>query len=240
MKYITLAFLCCLIASCSASQTKTIIPGKYFDRLMVIMFENQGYDKVMEDPVFAHFASVGRNLDNFYAITHPSQPNYVAQLAGSKLSVDDDQNVNITETSVVDLLEAKGISWKSYQEVYPGNCFTGRKYDSYYRKHNPFMSFDNIRENPVRCANIVNSREFAIDLEKGTLPQFIYYTPDIFNDAHNTDIEYAGDYLSYTLAPLLNKIPDRMVVLITWDEVLLYRTTDNRMMILSKTISTLY
>jgi hypothetical protein len=32
---------------------------------------------------------------------------------------------NLAQANIVDQFEARGISWKTYQEKYPGNCFTG-------------------------------------------------------------------------------------------------------------------
>ena len=92
------------------------------------------------------------------------------------------------------------MTWKSYQENYPkensgtGNCFiaqysTDKKY---YRKHNPFMTFDNIRNNPNRCKNIVSSDQLDLDIASGNLPNLMYYTPNIDNDAHNTGLDYAN------------------------------------------------
>jgi len=52
------------------------------------------------------------------------------------------------------------------------------------------------------------------------LPQFSYYTPDIDNDGHNTNVTFAGEWLNTFLTPLLEMphfIDDTMIV-ITWDE----------------------
>lgn len=63
-------------------------------------------------------------------------------------------------------MEAKNISWKSYQEAYPGGCNTAQSVYPYYRKHNPFMSFTRVSKNATRCAKIVNSKELDDDLKK--------------------------------------------------------------------------
>ena len=41
--------------------------------------------------------------------------------------------------SVVDLLEAKGISWAEYEEDQPYTGFQGFNYAEYVRKHNPLV-----------------------------------------------------------------------------------------------------
>ena len=82
-------------------------------------------------------------LDNYFATTHPSQPNYVAVVGGDNFGMDND---NLTEipanvSTVVDLLESKGISWGEYQEGMPSTGFTGFDFlntngaNKYVRKH---------------------------------------------------------------------------------------------------------
>lgn len=60
-----------------------------------------------------------------------------------------------------------------------GNCSTGSSYGTYRRKHNPFISFENIAQNATRCANIVNADELDKDIENNTVPQFVFFTPDV-------------------------------------------------------------
>lgn len=86
---------------------------------------------------------------------------------------------NIDRKSIVDLLEAKGVSWKSYQQGYTGNCDLSMKIGKYVRKHNPFISFTNVQNNPERCAKIVNSDQLDIDISNDQVPQFVFFTPDV-------------------------------------------------------------
>jgi hypothetical protein len=55
-----------------------IVPGT-FERIFIIQYENQPYFLVSRDPAFIKYANMGVLLTNYYAITHPSQPNYIAQ-----------------------------------------------------------------------------------------------------------------------------------------------------------------
>jgi hypothetical protein len=165
---------------------------------------------------------MGRSLVNYFAVAHPSQPNYIAQIGGSTLGVTGDGVYNLPQSNLVDLMETKGVSWKTYQENYPGNCdpsaYLPATNPLYYRKHNPFISFDNIRTNAVRCAKIVNSAQLDIDLANAAFPQYSYYTPNINNDAHNTNITYAGLWLDNFLSLRLSKFPANTFVVVTWDE----------------------
>jgi len=194
------------------------VKGKYFDRILIFMFENHAYDEVIQNPDFSKFAKMGRQFTNYYAITHPSQPNYWCQTAGDYFGINSDNNFDLDKTNIVDLLESKQISWKAYMEDYPGNCFAGQVQGPYYRKHNPFISYNNIRNNNARCSRIVNSVELDWDIGNGTLPQYMYFTPNILNDCHNTSIAYGGRWLNSYLTPRIAKLPQGTLVVITWDE----------------------
>lgn len=99
--------------------------------------------------------------------------------SGSTKGTNEDDESNIKRKNIVDLLEAKKISWKSYQEDYPGGCNKEMDIDDYARKHNPFMSYTNVQKNKKRCANIVNAKELDKDIKKGQVPQYVFYTPDV-------------------------------------------------------------
>ena len=130
----------------------------------------------------------------------------------------DDNVHDLNHTNLVDLMEAHNVSWKGYMEDLPYECYSGGYKGAYYRKHNPFISFDNIRKNPARCAKIVNAKQLDVDLASGSLPQYSYYTPNINNDGHDTGLAYAGKYLDAFLGPRLAKFPPRTLIIITWDE----------------------
>ena len=117
-----------------------------------------------------------------------------------------------------DLFEDGGVSYKGYMEAYPGGCRADSSIGTYYRKHNPLISFDNIRNNASRCAKIVNSIELDWDLGNNTLPNYAYFTPDINNDGHNTNVAYAGKWLNSFLTPRLDKFPVGTLIVLSWDE----------------------
>jgi len=203
--------------------------GIWFNTIVIITFENKvtyvirvptiqkAYTEVSSDENFDHWSSLGRTLSNFYAITHPSQPNYFSQIGGDYFGWSSDANKNISATNVVDLLDSKGVTWKAYQENWPRACFTGNA-SPYVRKHNPFISFLNIQLNSTRCANIVDATQLDTDLASGNLPQYIYYTPNLNNDAHDTDLAYAGNWLTGWLVPKIPKFPSKTLIYLTFDE----------------------
>jgi acid phosphatase len=88
-------------------------------------------------------ATQGITLTNYLAITHPSQPNYIAAVGGSTHWVVWDlfSRISNTEKTIVDLLDSKGISWSEYEEDMPYSGFEGdyvnqvNGANDYVRKH---------------------------------------------------------------------------------------------------------
>ncbi|CAO3619816.1 unnamed protein product [Cunninghamella blakesleeana] len=205
--------------------SRSIIPGKHFDRVVIFIFENNDLLKVQKDPYFGGLAKKynGIELTNYAAITHPSQPNYIALISGSPDGTNSDKESNISRKSIVDLLEAKGVSWKSYQEAYEGDCNLSMSINTYRRKHNPFISFTNIQNDAQRCSKIVNANQLKVDIQNNQVPQFVFFTPDMKNDAHDTTISYASNWFKNYIEgsdniinnPAFNK---NTMFVSTWDE----------------------
>lgn len=212
------SFLILVLLSFFLAFTNSKTSASWFERILIIIFENHSYDEVAKDANFNRYFKLGRNMMNYYAVTHPSQPNYWCTIAGDHFGLNSDKDHDLPYTNIVDLLDAKGITWKAYQENYPGNCNSHTTVGKYYRKHNPFISFNNVRTNSTRCANIVNSNKLDQDLAAGTLPQYMYFTPNIDDDGHNTNITFAGEWLHSFLGPRYAKFPDNTLFVITWDE----------------------
>jgi len=185
-----------------------------------VVLENQPILKSMKNRLMADLASEGTLLVNFDAIVNPSQPNYIAMIAGSLMGVHTDLDYDVEGRNLVDLMEEKGVTWKSYQEQYPGQCNPDTEINRYRRKHNPFISFNDIRNNATRCAKIVNSAELYNDIEQNTLPQYMFYTPDMDNNGHDTGLDYAAVWTNHFIRDLLNRTGflNRTLVVVTFDE----------------------
>jgi len=192
--------------------------GKWFDHIIIFQFENHSEDEVLKDPNFTKYANMGRAMLNYFATTHPSQPNYWSQVAGSFFNISSDSPYDLPDSNIFDIFEAHGISYKGYMEAYPGGCRADESIGTYYRKHNPLISFNSVRNNATRCAKIVPSTQFDVDLDSTNLPNWSYFTPDINNDAHNTNVKYAGAWLNGFLEPRLSKFSPGTLIVISWDE----------------------
>ncbi|KAF0557661.1 phosphoesterase family-domain-containing protein [Gigaspora margarita] len=225
MKYFTSAILLLITASIAVN-VNAIVTGTYFDRIVFVVFENTGYSQALADPYFKNLTSRsnGLLLSNYFAVAHPSQPNYIATIFGSTAGITDDNNHNVAGNNIVDLLEAKGVSWKAYMENYPGSCYTGATAPTgshlYARKHNPFISMDDIRTNSARCAKIVPGTQLDTDINNNAVPQYVYYVPNQNNDGHDTGVTFASNWFKGWLEPKLTKpaFTTNTLILFTFDE----------------------
>jgi hypothetical protein len=207
----------------STSTPAPLVPN--FDHIVVFVLENKDYEMVIGSqvmPVFNKLANQYTLLTQFHAITHPSLPNYIAMMGGDTFGITSDcTNCFINEPSLPDLIEASGRTWKTYQEDMPSPCYIGNK-GKYYQKHNPFVYFDPIRLDQSRCEkSIVPLTEFETDIEAGTLPNFMFFTPNICNDSHNCSLDATDEWLTdelNLLVPALNKTNDSYLIILTFDE----------------------
>src|ERR1700704_1717500 len=67
--------------------------GARYDHIFVIVEENHGFADVVGNPAAPNLNALASQYGiatNYYAVTHPSEPNYVALLGGSTLGVTND------------------------------------------------------------------------------------------------------------------------------------------------------
>lgn len=204
----------------SMSSSSNFFPQNHFKKVVWLVFENTSYKKALAQEDFKKLTDKGALFTNLRADTHPSQGNYIAMIAGSTLGVKGDGNVDLKENHIGDLLEKIGSSWKVYAEDYPGNCFKGKSAQGYFRKHVPFMSFLNVSQNSSRCLNIEDEKNFLHDFNMNSLPEFSMYIPNITNDGHDTNVDFAGKWMSRKFGHIFNE-PSSMgdvLFIITFDE----------------------
>ncbi|KUJ12359.1 phosphoesterase-domain-containing protein [Mollisia scopiformis] len=221
----------------AAATAKTLSPvssirGNQFDRFINIWLENTDIDMAAGDPSLQWVAKQGITLNNYNAITHPSQPNYVASVGGDTHWVWEDWMFRIDSDvrTIVDLLEDGGVSWGLYQEDMPYSGFEGNWVNhktganDYVRKHNPLMSYDSVTSNEDRLAKSKNFTMFYRDLEADTLPQWMFITPNMTNDGHDSSVTVAGAWTKRFLEPLLSNptFMQNTLIMLTFDETECY------------------
>jgi acid phosphatase len=80
--------------------------------------------------------------------------------------------------------------------------------------------YNSIANNPQRAAQVKNTTMFFKDLKDNTLPQWMFITPNMTSDAHDTSVTVAGEWLQNFLGPLMDdkSFMENTMVLITFDE----------------------
>lgn len=216
---------------------------KNFQHVFIIMMENTGYDTLIGNsnaPWINYAASTYGLATNYYGVTHPSQPNYIAATSGSTQGVTADSTVTVNATNIVDQLEAHGKTWKAYMQSLNADGNTNKLADSagnqlYERKHDPFASYTDVQDNPARMANIVDLSQLNADLASGRVPDYVWISPDQCHDMHGrsgpaTDacnynniqgLISAGDtFLQTTVNAIMHSRAwtGNSVIFVTWDE----------------------
>lgn len=172
-------------------------------------------------PIFNRLAKSYTLLSQYYAITHPSLPNYLAMVSGDYFGVDTDYPSKIIDaTNLPDLLESHGLTWKTYQENMPTTCGLTDTL-RYNQKHNPFVFFSDIRNNPARCnQSVVPLTQLQTDLQQNTLPNYAFIMPNLCDSAHDCAVNIADQWLG-KMVDQLTADPSLLqngLIVITWDE----------------------
>ncbi|KAK4040345.1 phosphoesterase family-domain-containing protein [Parachaetomium inaequale] len=217
--------------ACIGAASPVALPqGKAFDRFITIWLENQDYAKVAVDSSIADLKRQGILLTRYYAHTHPSQPNYLAAIAGDYFGLNHDDWVRLPENvaTVVDLLEDKDLTWAGYFEDVPGPGYMGNASDGstgtdgwdYVRKHNPFVTYDSVTNNGERLLNLESFDTFQRTFAAKKVPEFVFMTPNMMNDGHNTTLDFATKWSHKFLQPLLAEkaFDERTLIALTYDE----------------------
>lgn len=123
-----------------------------WDHLVIVIEENKSFSQVIGNPASAPYInntlkSGGASLLDMYAITHPSQPNYLQFFSGDNQGVTtDDDTSGMSPFNSANLgaeLIAAGRSFAGYSENLPVVGYTGFEADGglYVRRHNPWVQW---------------------------------------------------------------------------------------------------
>jgi hypothetical protein len=196
-----------------------------FSHVFVIVMENHEYGSIIGSSAAPYINSLANSYGlatNYYAASHPSLPNYLALTAGSTFGITSDcTTCYVSATNIADQVEASGRSWKAYMEDMPSPCFTGPSSGNYAMKHDPFMYYNDIRNNAARCAaHVVPFTQFWADMSSGAVPNFVWVTPNMCNDMHDCSVATGDAWLRSVVPTITGSAAYRNggVLFITWDE----------------------
>jgi phosphatidylinositol-3-phosphatase len=210
-------------------QPAGLLASSTIQHVFVVVMENHSYSQIWNSSSAPYITSLGSTFaraTNYHALTHPSLPNYLDIFGGSNYGITSDCNpsssCHINAVNLADNLEARGLTWKGYMESMPSPCYLTTSVN-YAPKHNPFIYFDDIRNNPARCiSHDVPYTALASDLASAaTTPNYALITPNLCNDMHACSISTGDTWLKNNLPTLLNSqacTVDKCLLILTWDE----------------------
>jgi hypothetical protein len=193
-----------------------------FTKVAVLFLENHGYDQIIgspQAPYLNRLADRGALATDYYALAHPSLPNYLAVTTGSTQGVTSDCNsCDNSAASLPGQLEAARIPWKAYFESIPSPGFAGKGVGDYSKHYNPFAYSEQVGEGAVARKHIVDFGSLRGDLRRGSLPRFSWITPDLVHDGHNGSVRASDRYVSRLVPRIVRALGPDGVLFITWDE----------------------
>jgi acid phosphatase len=194
------------------------------------MEENHSASEALSQmPTLAGYASQYGRATQYFAISHPSLPNYLAIWSGSTQGIASDcvpgPGCAPVGPTVWSQTLAAGGTAKAYQEAMTANCQAASA-GSYAAKHGPWAYFTDPADVAGCKANDVplgttSGGNLLTDVQQGHLPVTGEVTPDVDDDAHDGSLAQADTWLG-TWVPLIMAGPDfrsgHLTIIVTFDE----------------------
>lgn len=193
--------------------------------VVVVWMENREASAVTAStmPYLYGLSRTYGRADEFFAVTHPSLPNYLAFWSGSTQGVTDDAEHNLAAASLSNQMTAARRSWRIYAQDYPpGGCNTAGSYPggvdgpgvagTYARKHNPAMSFTFV-SGSSQCANVQPLANFDPSVNVA------FVVPNLCNDMHDCS-PAQGDAFLRAFVPTVLTAPEwpHTLLVVSFDE----------------------
>jgi phosphatidylinositol-3-phosphatase len=166
----------------------------HMDHVFVIMMENTSYKPLLSasnpnTKFIQQMAATDGLATRYFGVTHDSLPNYIAATSGSTWGSNSDDTAQaplFNHENLVDQFEAAHVSWKAYMQSlpFPGDLTDGTSNGLYVRKHDPFLMYPDVYNDPARADSVVPLKQLSSDLSSGNVPQFAWISPNICDDMH--------------------------------------------------------
>src|SRR5438067_694460 len=122
------------------------------DHVIVVIEENHSYSEIIGSTSAPYInnalANQGAVMTASFALTHPSQPNYLDLFSGSNQGVTDDTTPPpgspYDAANLGSELLDSNLTFGGYSEDMPSVGYTGSAYGYYTRRHNPWVDFSNV------------------------------------------------------------------------------------------------
>lgn len=211
--------LLCITAACA--RVGAAIP----DRVVIVIEENRSVSQIIGypgAPFLNQMAAEGALFTDFYALTHPSQPNYIHFFSGESLGVLDNEvpvGAPFNAPNLGSAILAAGRTFVHYSEDLPFTGFDGATFGAYASKHNAAVHW----QSPTPGAHqlpIDANRPFSdFPAEFSRLPSVSIVIPNLNNDMHDGTVEQGDAWLARHIGPFAQwAMENNSLLVITWDE----------------------
>lgn len=205
--------------------SRTSSSGAMPTKVLVVIEENHSLTQMRAGmPYLAELSDKYGYATNWSAVTHPSEPNYLAVIAGSTLGIANDRSpaANASRigmaSSVFSQARRAGKSARTYAESAPHRCARSNA-GLYAVRHNPSTYFTADRHSCQK--NDLSTATFARDARANRLPNVGFLIPNLAHDAHDGSLATADRWLKGRLAPVLASMDfttGKLVVIVMADE----------------------
>jgi acid phosphatase len=171
-----------------------------FSHIVIVMGENTASTAVFGSssaPYINALATQGAKFTNSFALSHPSQPNYLQFYSGSNQGITTD-NANATKFTTANLgseLLTAGKTYITYSDGLPSVGYDGTTSGTYVRKHNPAANWMGTGTNQIPTTT--NQPFTAFPTDFNNLPSVSFVVPDMCHDGHDSCAPISNTVLQY-------------------------------------------
>ncbi len=201
-----------------------------FDHIVIVIEENKGRSDVIGNTSEAPFinnvlAGGGASLANFFAVSHPSQPNYLQFFSGSNQGIVDNTvpapGAPFSTPNLGAELLAAGKSFVGYSEDLPevGSMVTESGF--YARRHNPWVNwqFDSPGTNQLLPTVNQPFSSFPDSAHFDDLPSVAIIVPNNANNMHDGTIAQGDAWLQSNISAYASWAKQHnSLLVVTYDE----------------------
>jgi phosphatidylinositol-3-phosphatase len=195
--------------------------------VIVIVMENKPLTSVIgHAPFITSLAKRCGLATNYWAITHPSLPNYLAMTSGSIHGIHSDcspRDCSVRGPNVFSQLSRRGLRWRSYAESMPAGCYL-HNHGLFAPRHVPALYYLRARSGcgrRVRNIGKVGSGRLHYALHHGHAPAYMFVTPNLCDDMHSCPIANGDRWLAKWIPMIVSSPTYRhghTAILLTFDE----------------------
>src|SRR5579859_3209228 len=184
--------------------------------VVIVIEENHAYNEVIGSSSAPYINSLAQNgalFSQSFAVTHPSQPNYLALFSGSTQGVTDDNGpISFPGPDLGSTLAAAGKTFAGYSEDLPSVGSLVLTSGAYARKHNPWADFTDVPSSE-------NQPFSSFPTSYDSLPTVSFVVPNLNNDMHDGTIQQGDSWLQSNLGAYATWAKTHnSLLIVTWDE----------------------